>query len=288
MRRPAPQQLSDITHPGPRNADRLPHRFCNAENVSIVLRQDTPLLEALAAWMVAENYDSAVLNLSGLALTPFDYVMPDRAVDDRHAAWYSDTRHSVANTLSDAVAIVGYRDGACFAHIHAYWDENGAKRLGHLLPDTLQTGAEGRVSGYGIRGAQFVSQPDPETEFTLFRVAETPNSKTGLPVNALITTLAPFEDLTASVQSLRGKLEAPVVKVVGLGSLAGASFSDAGPMHGLISEILLQQDCTARSDGLINLPVRCIDLHGELHAGHVITGSAPTLITCELLLIADI
>jgi len=185
------------------------------------------------------------------------------------------------------VAIVGYRDGACFAHIHAYWTENGEKRLGHLLPDTLQIGAESSVSGFGIRGAQFVSEPDPETEFTLFRVGEAADRNADAPVNALITTLAPFEDLPASVQNLRKTLGASAVKVFGLGSLAGASFTDADPMHGLISEILLQQGCIVRSDRHIDLPVRCIDLHGGLHAGHLRTGTAPTLITCELLVIAD-
>lgn len=287
MRRAAPERLSDIRHPGPRNAERLPYRLCNAEKVSIGLRKGAMLLEALAHWIKVQGYESAVLDLAGLALSPFDYVMPDRAVDDRHAAWYSDTRHSPGVTLSDAVAIVGHRDGQCFAHIHAYWTHKGEEHLGHLLPETLRIGAEGEVGGFGIKGAQFVSRPDPETEFTLFRTAGPAQAEPGLPANALITTLAPFEDLPASVQSLRKKLGVSAVRVVGLGSLAGASFADAAPMRGLISEILLQRECRAHSDGQISLPVRCVDLHGNLHAGHLRTGSAPTLITCELLVIAD-
>lgn len=287
MRRPAPERLSDIRHPGPRSAERLPHRLCNAEKVSFGLPPGTSLLQALSDWTEAAGYDSAVLDLTGLALSPFDYVMPDRAVDDRHAAWYGDTRHSDAATLSDAVAIVGRRDGRCFAHIHAWWTEKGKTHLGHLLPETLSIGAESQVGGFGIKGAQFVSRPDPETEFTLFRVTGTTEQGSGMPSNALITTLAPFEDLPASVQSLREKLGVSAVKVVGLGSLAGASFVDAAPMRGLISEILLQPKCGARDDGTTNLPVRCIDLHGDTHTGHLRTGMAPTLITCELLVVAD-
>lgn len=287
MRRPAPERLSDIRHPGPRSADRRPYRLCKAEQVSIALPAGTLLLKALDDWTEAAGYDSAVLNLAGLALSPFDYVMPDRAVDDRHAAWYSDTRQSDAVSLCDAVAIVGRRDGRCFAHIHAYWTEGGEMRLGHLLPETLLIGAQSQIGGFGIKGAQFVSRQDPETEFTLFRVDEAADRDTGVPANALITTLAPFEDLPASVQSLMETLGASSAKVAGLGSLAGASFTDADPMRGLISEILLQQDCRVQRDGRIDLPVRCVDLFGGLHAGHLRTGSAPTLITCELLVIAD-
>ncbi|MEL7529099.1 MAG: hypothetical protein AAFN16_25255 [Pseudomonadota bacterium] len=287
MRRPAPERLSDIQHPGPRSDERLPHRLCKAEKVSFDLPPGTSLLKALADWTEAAGYDSAVLDLTGLVLSPFDYVMPDRAIDDRHAAWYSDTRHSDTATLTEAVAIVGRRDGRCFAHIHACWTERGETHLGHLLPETLQIGAASQVGGFGIKGAQFVSQPDPETEFTLFRVTATPERGPGKSSNALIATLAPFEDLPASVQSLREELGASAVKVVGLGSLAGASFTDADPMRGLISEILLQPECGAQDDGTINLPVRCIDFQGGLYTGHLQTGMAPTLITCELLVIAD-
>ncbi|MEM8703959.1 MAG: hypothetical protein AAGF82_19215 [Pseudomonadota bacterium] len=255
--------------------------------MSIVLPPGASLLTALADWTETAGYDSAVLDLTGLTLSPFDYVMPDRAVDDRHAAWYSDTRHAAAAELSDAVAIVGHRNGQCFTHIHAYWTQEGVQHLGHLLPETLQIGTGCKIGGFGIRGAQFLSQPDPETEFTLFRVAASAGGEPGMPPNALITTLAPFEDLAESVQRLRDRLDTPSVKVVGLGSLAGACFTDAEPMRGLISEILLQQDCSARGDGQINLPVRCVDLNGDLHVGHVLPGSAPTLITCELLVIKD-
>lgn len=287
MRRPAPEHVSQIVHPGPRNDDRLPYRLCNAETVSIVLPAGSSLLESLADWITAAGYDSAVLDLAGLTLGPFEYVMPDRAIDDRHAAWYSDTKYSAGAKLSDAVAIFGKRDGHWFAHIHAFWTDDGETHLGHLLPDSLHVGAQSRVAGHGIRGAQFESRPDPETEFTLFRVTGSPQNGSDLPVNALITTLAPFEDLPTSVQELRETLSAAAVRVVGLGSLAGTEFTNAQPMRGLISEILLAPECWARSDGSTNLPVRCVDLNGNLHAGHLRPGSAPTLITCELLVIAD-
>nr|WP_319382296.1 hypothetical protein [uncultured Roseibium sp.] len=287
MRRPAPEHLSQIVHPGPRNNDRRPHRLCNAKTVSIGLLPGMPLLKQLADWITAAGYDTAVLDLAGLTLSPFEYVMPDRAIDDRHAAWYSDTKYSAGVTLCDAVAIFGKRDGHWFAHIHAYWTDDGGRHLGHLLPDSLHVGARSRVAGYGIKGAQFVSRPDPETEFTLFRVTGSSQDASDPPANALITTLAPFEDLPTSVQELRETLGAPAVKIAGLGSLAGAGFTDARAMRGLISEILLQPGCRARSDGSTNLPIRCVDLDGSLHAGHLRPGSAPTLITCELIVIAD-
>ncbi len=287
MRRPAPERLADISHPGPRCTDRRPYRLCNAEKISFVLPSGIPFLESIANWIELAGYDSAVLDLAGLTLAPFEYVMPDRAIDDRHAAWYSDTKHSVGTDLSEAVAIVGQRDGHWFAHIHAFWTENGGDHLGHLLPDTLIVGEESQITGFGISGAMFVARPDPETEFTLFRVAGSREEARNAPFNALITTLAPFEDLSRSIQGLGQTLGAASVKVAGLGSLAGAQFVDAQPMSGLVSEILLRTGCSVEPGGGMNLPVRCVDLNGQLHAGHLQAGAAPTLITCELLLIAD-
>lgn len=284
MRRPAPQSLAGIRHPGPRAPDRRPFVRCRADAVSIELAGEQPLLEALGGWATSEGYTSAVLNLGGLSLAPFDYVMPDRAIDDRHAAWYSDTQSSGGAGLEDAVAILGWRDGGWFAHIHAYWRGRGKDHLGHLLPETLTTAEPALIAGFGIRGAKFEAAPDPETEFTLFRVRRDEAPASPGEENALITTLAPFADLHGSVSHLAGELNAPAYRVMGLGSLAGAEFRDGEPMTGLISEILLQPLAGCDGASGLSLPLRCIDLTGSLHHGTVLAGSAPTLVTCELLI----
>ncbi|TYC58743.1 hypothetical protein FMN50_09255 [Rhodobacterales bacterium] len=211
--------------------------------------------------------------------------MPDCAVDDRHAAWYSETKHSHGASLTEAVAILGCKDEAWFAHIHACWQEDDGPRLGHLLPATLTVSGTSRATGYGLRGARFNARFDPETEFTLFRVESAPakdlNKQTA---NALIATLAPFEDLPIGIEQLRMVFGDRSVDIHGLGSLAGATFVDAAPMTGMISEILLCKGASCFPKTGSSVPVKAIDHKGQLHDGDLVRGHAPTLITCELLI----
>lgn len=125
---------------------------------------------------------------------------------------------------------------------------------------------------------------DPETEFTLFPVHLTGPLSRPLRNNALITTLAPFADLTNSIHELALLLDSSSYEVYGLGSLAGAAFRDADAMTGLISEILLSPSGGARAIQELQVPIRAIDLDGGLHDGILIAGGAPTLVTCELLI----
>jgi len=284
LRRPAPVTLADLKPPGPRAEDRHPYIPCRADAVSVEIAGDQPLLEALGDWATKSGYASAVLNLGDVSLAAFDYVTPDRAIDDCHAAWYSDTHSTAGAVLQDAVAILGWRNGNWFAHIHAYWREGGKDHLGHLMPASLTTAAPVSIAGHGIKGAAFDAGPDPETEFTLFRVRQDRATAVNGPNNALITTLAPFADLHRSVTNLAKNLATPAYQIMGLGSLAGAEFRDDHPMTGLISEILLMPGAGDDGSNSLWLPVRCIDLNGHLHHGAVRPDKAPILITCELLI----
>ena len=209
--------------------------------------------------------------------------MPDRAIDDRHAAWYSDTHNSAGALIENAVAVLGWRDGSWFAHIHAYWNENGAPHLGHLLPQSLMCANKAEIRGFGLKGAKFEAAPDDETEFTLFRVKAAPAGP-DLSANAVITTLAPFEDVVGAVADLARTAGFQSYSVQGLGSLAGARFHDAEPMTGLISEILVLPGAGKLPSQGLTLPVRCVDLNGNFHAGRLRPDGAPTLVTCELLI----
>ncbi|MEM9635741.1 MAG: hypothetical protein AAGA50_30750 [Pseudomonadota bacterium] len=285
MRRPAPKKLSDIKHPGPVAEDRRPHASCHAASTDLELSDGQPLLEALGRWADQEGYSSAVLDLGGLSLRSFSFVMPDRAIDDRHAAWYSDIHSSSGAVLEEAVAILGWRDGNWFAHVHAYWQEEGTPRLGHLLPETLTVNGLAQLKGFGLSGARFIAEPDPETEFTLFRVKrDQPNSTDQRP-NAVITTLAPFEDFHQSIVDLADRFGDQAYDIHGLGSFAGAAFTDGKTMPGLISEILVRPGAGRGQDHNLTLPVRCVDLTGQIFEGTVKPAGAPTLVTCELLMV---
>ncbi|MFN3132613.1 hypothetical protein [Roseibium sp.] len=287
MRRPAPQTLGDIRHPGPQAQDRMPYAPCHAVKVECQVSAGEPLLAILGRWADGAGLSSAVLDLSGVQLAAFDYVVPDRAVDDRHAAWYSDTHSSNGTILKEAVAVLGWRDGNWFAHIHAYWQENGSWHLGHLLPETLTIADGARSTGYGLVGARFEASLDPETEFKLFRVKSEPEALSGTSTNALITTLGPFTDLYEGITELGSRLPGASYSVHGIGSLAGAQFEDGPPMTGLISEILLQNGAGKRQNGKLSLPLRTVDLNKGLFLGHATPGKCPTLVTNELLLVAQ-
>ncbi|OJJ12099.1 hypothetical protein BKI51_10660 [Alphaproteobacteria bacterium AO1-B] len=265
----------------------MPYAPCHATKIACQVSAGEPLLNSLGRWAVDAGFSSAVLDLSGIHLAAFDYVMPDRAVDDRHAAWYSDTHSSKGTELEEAVAILGWRDGAWFAHIHAYWRENYTWHLGHLLPDTLTIAQNTNISGYGIVGASFEAALDRETEFTLFRVTSDRDAMSGKTANALITTLAPFTDLHKGITELGNQLSGTGYSVHGLGSLAGAHFEDGPPMTGLISEILLQKGAGMPQNGKLSLPLRTVDLNKGLFKGHATPGKCPTLVTNELLLVAQ-
>lgn len=265
----------------------MPSLPCQADRITPELAPGTGLLDALGTFADREGWSSAVIDLAGLALGPFDYVMPDSAIDDRHAAWYSDIHRSGGAEITDGVAILGWRDGAWFAHVHAFWSEGGRHHLGHLLPGSLTVAAPATLSGHGIAGARFVAEFDPETEFTLFRVRPDGNGLAGGEPNAVIATLAPFQDLAEAVSALGARLGGGAVIVSGLGSFAGARFEDAAPMTGLISEILLRRGAGATAEGVLHLPVSCVDHGGTLHCGTLQSGAAPTLVTCELLVVAD-
>ncbi|WP_008196285.1 PPC domain-containing DNA-binding protein [Roseibium alexandrii] len=245
------------------------------------------MLDTLGRWADDTGFSSAVLDLSGVQLAAFDYVMPDRADDDRHAAWYSDTHSSKGTELEEAIAILGWRDGAWFAHIHAYWRENNTWHLGHLLPETLRFNDDANITGHGLVGARFEASLDPETEFTLFRVTSDRDAMSGKTANALITTLAPFTDLYEGITALGNQLPGDGYSVHGLGSLAGSHFEDGPPMTGLISEILLQNGAAKPQNGKLSLPLRTVDLNKGLFQGHATPGKCPTLVTNELLLVAQ-
>jgi hypothetical protein len=90
-----------------------------------------------------------------------------------------------------------------------------------------------------------------------------------------------------AITELGKQLPGSGYSVHGLGSLAGAHFEDGPPMTGLISEILLQNGAGRPQNGKLSLPLRTVDLNKGLFQGHATPGKCPTLVTNELLLVAQ-
>ncbi|UOM35406.1 hypothetical protein [Acuticoccus sp. I52.16.1] len=270
-----------ITHPGPRAAVRRHVVPGIARRETVRLAAGRVLMDAVADEMDRLGCDSAVLLLDGLRLGPYDYVMPRfGSPDGIRVAWYSDTHSGNATTLAHAVASVGRRDGAWFLHCHALWDvDTPAPKSGHLLPDQVTIGRDCDVTALAFTGGVFDFTPDDETRFSFFRAKPT-TPPAGTP-NAMIATLAPFEDLVTVMPELAAPYGGDAARLYGLGSVIGADFSEGPSMESLASEVLTLPDASPR-----NVTLHCVDPDGNLFRGALLLGAGPVLITFELMLVA--
>ena len=111
-----------------------------------------------------------MLNFGSGALGPFAYVMPALSKTGENAAFYSDTfRPAGVTRMKLGGMTLGMRDGAPFFHCHGAVDRGRRPRNGgHMLPDETVVAEPFEVEAFGIDGAVFTAEPDPETNFKLF------------------------------------------------------------------------------------------------------------------------
>src|SRR6476646_11381473 len=96
--------------------------------------------------------------------------MPALSKTPHYAAFYSYTfRPPDVVRLDMAAMTLGERDGAAFFHCHGLWREaDGRISGGHMLPEETVVAEPFEVEAFGIDGAMFAAEPDPETRFKLF------------------------------------------------------------------------------------------------------------------------
>ena len=159
-----------IEQPGPPVPERIQWVEARGRAFSFTLEAGLPLLEAARRGFAAEGFAGGVLNIRGGALGPFAYVMPALSKTGENAAFYSDTfRPAGITRLKLASMTLGVRDGAPFFHCHGLWTEaDGRAGGGHMLPEETIVAEPFEVEAFGIDGAVFAAEPDPETNFKLF------------------------------------------------------------------------------------------------------------------------
>src|SRR6185437_3733582 len=110
------------------------------------------------------------LDIAAGAFGPFAYVTPALSTTGENAAFYSDTFRPAGVTRLKLVAMtLGSRDGAPFFHCHALWREvDGRAGGGHILPEETVVAEPFAVEAFGLDGATFAAESDPETNFKLF------------------------------------------------------------------------------------------------------------------------
>src|ERR1700726_760162 len=162
--------MRSIVQPGPPAPERIQWAEARGRAFAFTLEAGLPLLEAARRGFAAEGFAGGTLNIAGGVLGRLAYVMPALSKSGEHAAFYSDTfRPAGITRLKMGAMTLGSRDGAPFFHCHALWTEaDGRTGGGHILPEETVVAEPFEVEAFGLDGAEFTAEPDPETNFKLF------------------------------------------------------------------------------------------------------------------------
>ena len=284
------EKMRSIEQPGPLVPERIQWVEARGRAFSFTLEAGLPLLEAARRGFAAEGFAGGVVNMRGGALGPFGYVMPALSKTGENAAFYSDTfRPSGVTRLQMAAMTLGQRDGAPFFHCHALWREaDGRAGGGHILPEETIVAEPFEVEAFGIDGAVFAAEPDPETNFKLF--GPIPSATTGARTTsrAYALRLRPNQDFAGALEAFcreqritRGRLHG------GVGSIIGARFVDGRTVEPFATEMLVRAGtvlCDMSGAREATLDVALVDYTGGLASGRLIRGDNPVLMTMELVL----
>ncbi|MGH6737649.1 MAG: PCC domain-containing protein, partial [Bradyrhizobium sp.] len=171
--------MRSIKQPGQPIAERIQWVEVRGRAFSFALEAGLPLLKAARRGFATQGFASGTLNIRRGSLGPFGYVMPALSKTGENAAFYSQTfRPSGLTQLRLATLTLGVRDGAPFFHCHGLWREaDGKMSGGHMLPEETFVAEPFEVEAFGIDGAMFAAEGDPETNFKLF--GPVPSASTG-------------------------------------------------------------------------------------------------------------
>ncbi|HVX79562.1 MAG TPA: DUF296 domain-containing protein [Bradyrhizobium sp.] len=279
-----------ILQPGPPAPERIQWVEARGRGFSFALEAGLPLLEAISRGFAAEGFVSGTVNISGGALGPFAYVMPALSTTGANAAFYSDTfRPAGVTRLQLATMTLGRRDGAPFFHCHGLWAEaDGRVNGGHMLPEETIVAEPFEVEAFGISGAAFVAEPDPETNFRLFGPIASAATGARTTSRAFALRLRPNQDFATGLEAFcrehgiaRARLHG------GVGSTIGARFAYGRSVKPFATELAVTTGVVApNASGELQavLDVALVDHTGGLAKGRLIRGDNPVLMTMELVL----
>jgi predicted DNA-binding protein with PD1-like motif len=282
--------MRSIKQPGLPARERIQWVEARGRAFSFTLEAGIPLLEAARRGFAAQGFAGGVLSASGGALGPFAYVMPALSKDGRNAAFYSETfRPGGITQLKLAAMTLGERDGAPFFHCHGLWTEaDGRVNGGHMLPEETVVATPFEVSAFGIDGAMFVAEPDPETNFKLFGPVVRPASDAKTTGRTFALRLRPNLDFACALETfcrhhgiIRARLHG------GVGSTIGACFTDGRSVVPFATELVVRAgNIGPGADGTLEaeLDIALVDYLGGLAEGHLVRGDNPVLMTMELVL----
>lgn len=277
-----------IQQPGTGTPERIQWVACGGRAFSLTLPAGMPLLEAVRSGFAAEGFVSGVMNLDGLSLAPFAYVMPALSKTPEHAAFYSETfRPKDGARIEVGAMTFGQRDGAPFFHAHALWVEGDGKRSGgHILPDETVVAETITLQAVGLDGAVFTAEPDSETHFKLFGPVAGASGGAGEGCFYALR-VKPNVDFCGALEAFcaeRGIREAVIHG--GVGSIIGARFVDGCVVENFATEVAITDGRVLVGAGGFEatINVALVDYSGALASGRLKRGDNPVLMTFELVL----
>jgi predicted DNA-binding protein with PD1-like motif len=279
-----------IGQPGPEAAERIQWVEARGRGFSFTVPAGLPLLEAVRQGFAANGFASGVANIRSGALGPFAYVMPALSSTPEHAAFYSETyRPAGIATLSTATMTLGQRDGAPFFHCHALWTEEGGRSSGgHILPEEAAIAEPFVVDAFGLDGALFTAEADPETNFKLFGPVPSAPGEASTASRAFALRLRPNQDFAGALEDFcRARDVAHARLHGGVGSTIGARFADGGSVEPFATELTVTSGSIGMGAGgtlEAVLDVALVDYTGALARGRLLRGDNPVLMTMELVL----
>jgi predicted DNA-binding protein with PD1-like motif len=282
--------MRSIAQPGRPAPERIQWAEARGRAFGFTLEAGVPLLEAARRGFAAAGFTSGTLNIKGGALGSFAYVMPALSKTGENAAFYSETfRPAGITRLRMGAMTLGRRDGAPFFHCHALWTEtDGRAGGGHILPEETIVAEPFEVEAFGLDGAVFTAEPDPETNFKLF--GPVPSGSTGAATTgrAYALRLRPNQDFAGALEAFcreRGIYRAKLHG--GVGSIIGARFTDGRSIEPFATEMAVRSGAIALgADGVpeATLDVALVDYTGGIAVGRLVRGDNPVLMTMELVL----
>lgn len=178
-----------------------------------------------------------------------------------------------------------------FSHSHALFiDGNGARRAGHLIPESVVLGEAVRARICGAADVAIEVEPDPETMMSLFvprLVAETGQGK----VAALVCRVRPNVDLVKLIELLTERQDWTGANVRGqIGSLVGARLGQPDgsviEVDGPATEVMFLDGSVRRVSGVMtaDLTAHLVDRYATVHSGRLVPGQNAVAMTYELVL----
>jgi predicted DNA-binding protein with PD1-like motif len=284
------ERMRSIKQPGPPAPERIQWVEARGRAFSFTLEAGLPLLEAARRGFAREGFAGGTLNIKTSALGPFAYVMPALSKTGEHAAFYSDIFRAAGITrLKIGAMTLGQRDGAPFFHGHALWTEaNGRLSGGHILPEETVVAEPFEADAFGLDGAVFTAEPDPETNFKLF--GPVPSAVVGAETSsrAFALRLRPNQDFAGALAAFcRERGITGAILHGGVGSTIGARFADGRIVEPFATELAVGSGViVSRQDGALEaeLEVALVDYTGGIAEGRLKRGDNPVLMTMELVL----